>query len=86
VTDGVKRAGWWRRALAGGLDFWILFIVLGYAVGWLTGNLSERGGFDLSGWPAGAVLALMVLYFWIGWRYAGGTLGDRILRIQRPQP
>jgi uncharacterized RDD family membrane protein YckC len=86
MTDSIKRAGWWRRALAGGLDFWILFVVLGYAVAWLTGNISDDGGFHLSGWPAAAAFALMVAYFWIGWCYAGGTLGDRIFRIRRPQP
>ena len=36
MTDSIKRAGWWRRALAGGVDFWILFVVLVYAIACLT--------------------------------------------------
>jgi hypothetical protein len=32
------------------------------------------------------LFVVMVAYFFLGRRYAGGTLWDRILRIGRPQP
>jgi hypothetical protein len=75
----------WKRGLAATLDFFTVFFGGGYVVGRLTGMTTENG-FNLTGWPAFALFALIFVYFWIGRRYAGGTLWDRILRIGRPQP
>jgi hypothetical protein len=46
----------------------------------------KDGGFTLNGWPAVVWFALIVAYFFIGRRYAGGTLWDRVFGIRRPQP
>ena len=42
--------------------------------------------FFVLGLPALVLFVLMAAYFFVGRRYLGGTLLDRILRIQRPQP
>jgi hypothetical protein len=54
-------------------------------IAWLTGSTTPNG-FNLSGWPALLLFALIVTYFVVGRRFAGGTIWDRILRIHRPQP
>jgi len=73
------RPATWRKVLAGILDFLTIFIAGGYVIAKLTGNTTE-GGFSLSGLSALALFALIFAYFWIGSRYAGGTLWQRILR------
>ncbi|HKU06736.1 MAG TPA: hypothetical protein VJR30_11770 [Bradyrhizobium sp.] len=69
----------WRRGLAGFLDFLTVFFVGGYVIGALTGNLTSDG-FKLSGWPALLLFALIVLYFYLGWKQLGGTIWQRILK------
>ena len=75
----------WKRVLAVILDFFTAFFGFGMAVAYVTGDTTSTG-FNLNGLPALVLFALMVAYFFIGRRYLGGTLWDRILRIQRPQP
>lgn len=73
----------WRVVLAAILDALTAFIVLGFAIGWLTGSATAEGrnvGFNLDGWPAILLLVLIVLYFVIGNRM-GGTLWKRILGV-----
>jgi hypothetical protein len=74
----------WRRVLAIMLDMVLVFVGLGFGVGWATGGLTPNG-FTLSGWPALLFYALGFAYFTIGWNYAGGTIGDRLMRIPRPR-
>lgn len=85
MANGVERAATWKRVLAAILDFFTVFFAGGFLIGWATGNLTQSG-FQLNGWPALLLFALIVAYFIIGRRFAGGTLWDRIFRIARPQP
>lgn len=71
----------WRIVLAAILDFFTIFFLGGYLIARFTGNLTESG-FNLSGGPAWTLFAVMALYF-IGGRYLGGTLWQRILRARR---
>jgi hypothetical protein len=79
------RAATWKRVVAAVLDFFTIFYVGGLAIGEIAGGASG-GSFELSGWPALALFALVVAYFYLGRRVLGGTLWDRIFRISRPQP
>jgi hypothetical protein len=81
----IARAAVWKRVVAVILDFFTVFFVGGYAIGKVSGNLTSDG-FSLTGGPAFGLFALIAIYFFVGRRYAGGTLWDRILRIGRPQP
>jgi hypothetical protein len=85
VTDPIAPAPVWKRGLAATLDFFTAFFCFGWLIGHFTGNTTEEG-FNLKGGPALLLFALLVAYFFIGRRYAGGTLWDHILRIGRPQP
>jgi uncharacterized RDD family membrane protein YckC len=69
----------WRIVLAAILDFLTAFVVLVLIVAKATGNTTDAG-FELNGWPALLLFALIVAYFVIGNR-AGGTLWKRILRV-----
>lgn len=71
----------WRIVLAAILDFFTIFFVGGYAIGTLTGNVTETG-FALNGVPALALFAVIILYFVLA-RRMGGTLWQRILRTRR---
>ena len=81
----IARVPVWKRVLAAILDFFTVFFVLGWVIGSFTGNTTEEG-FNLQGWPAFLLFALLVAYYFVSRRYAGGTLWDHILRIGRPQP
>ena len=85
MAEDVERAATWKRVVAAMLDFFTVFFAGGFLIGWATGNLTQSG-FQLNGWPALVLFALIVAYFIIGRRFAGGTLWDRIFRIARPQP
>ena len=71
----------WRMVLAVVLDFFSVFMVAGYAVGYLTGNLTDEG-FDLKGGPALFVFALIALYFVVFIKFLGGTLWQRVLGVR----
>ncbi len=73
---------WFRIVLAAILDFFTILSAGGYVIGKLTGGTTD-GGFELNGWPALVLFALIAAYFWLGSRYAGGTLWQRILRTRR---
>jgi len=75
----------WKRGLAAVLDFFTAFIVFGWLIGHFTGETTAEG-FNLQGWSALLLAAVVVAYFYVGRRLVGGTLWDRILRIGRPQP
>lgn len=81
----VRPAAGWRRVLAAMLDFCTVFFGGGFVIAAMTGGLTP-GGFQLNGWPAGALLVLIAAYFIVLRRWAGGTLWDRALGIRRPQP
>jgi hypothetical protein len=81
----IELAPVWKRNVAFILDFFTVFFIGGVLIGWATGQ-TTAGGFELEGAPALVLFAIIVAYFVILRRYAGGTLWDRILRIQRPQP
>ncbi|MFZ1816112.1 MAG: hypothetical protein WBO55_16445 [Rhizobiaceae bacterium] len=71
----------WRKVVAAILDFLTVFSVGGYVIAKLTGNTTD-GGFELNGMPALVLFAVVIAYFWLGSKYAGGTLWQRILRTR----
>ena len=85
MTEPAKAAPVWKRVLAVILDFLTAFFAFGMAIASVTGDTTS-GGFNLSGLPAVVLFVLVAAYFFIGRRYLGGTLWDRILGIGRPQP
>jgi hypothetical protein len=85
MTEPAKRAPVWKRVIASILDFFTAFFVFGMAIGYATGQTTSKG-FNLTGWSALLLFALVVAYFFAGRRYLGGTLWDRIFGIARPQP
>jgi hypothetical protein len=85
MTDTIEAVPVWKRGTAATLDFFTAFFVFGWVIGHFTGSNTNEG-FKLDGGPAILLFVVMVAYFFIGRRYAGGTLWDRILRIGRPQP
>lgn len=68
----------WRRGLAGFLDFLTVFFVGGYSIAAATGE-TTKDGFSLHGASALVLFALITLYFYLGWKVLGGTLWQRIL-------
>jgi hypothetical protein len=70
-----------RRVIAAILDFITVFFVGGFAIGWATGR-AKAGEFSLEGPTALALFALIAIYFFVGTRYLGGTLWQRILRTR----
>ena len=79
------RAAVSKRVLATVLDFGTVFTAAGYAIAKATGNTTQDG-FKLEGWPALLLFGLVIAYFIIGRKLAGGTLWDRVFGIKRPQP
>jgi len=75
----------WRRALAGFLDFLTIFFGGGLVIGAFAGKVTSGDltlGFELKGWPMLLLLALIVLYFYLGWEKLGGTIWQRILKAR----
>lgn len=68
----------WRKVLAAILDFLMVFFIGGYAIGYLTGNVTDEG-FKLNGAPAIVLFALIIVYFIAGSKYLGGTVWQRVL-------
>ena len=85
MADPVPAAPMWKRVLAPILDFIMCFFVIGYVIAAATGSL-KSGGFNLDGWPAALLFALIAAYFYVGRRVVSGTLWDRFFGIGRPQP
>ena len=85
VIASPVRAAIWKRVIASILDFLTIFFAAGYVIASVTGDTTS-GGFQLNGLPALILFAVVVAYFYICRRHLGGTLWDRIFRIQRPQP
>jgi len=81
MTDIVKPVATWRKVLAAILDFLTIFFVGGYAIGYLTGNLTAEG-FNLEGTSALLLFAVIIIYFVVGSKYLGGTVWQRILRAR----
>ena len=71
----------WRRALAGLFDFVMVFFGVGYVIGKLTGE-STPDGFSLHGGSALVLFAIIALYFYLGWKVLGGTVGQRVFRAR----
>ena len=78
MTDAVQPVATWRKVLAAILDFATVFFGGGYAIGYLTGNVTSEG-FKLEGMPALVLFALLIIYFVAGSKYLGGTIWQRIL-------
>jgi hypothetical protein len=78
MQDPAKAVATWRKVLAAILDFVTVFFGGGYAIGYLTGNVTPDG-FKLEGLPALILFALLIVYFVAGSKYLGGTIWQRIL-------
>ncbi len=72
----------WKIVTAAILDFLLAFVVIGTVIAKLTGNL-DGIGWNLTGTPALALLALIVAYFIIGNRFFGGTLFKHLFGTAR---
>lgn len=77
ATEPPKPAGTWRKVFAAILDFFFIFFLGGYLIGYFSGSLTASG-FELNGGPAFLLFAVIVLYFVIFRRYLGGTLFQRL--------
>jgi uncharacterized membrane protein YoaK (UPF0700 family) len=69
----------WKLVVAGILDFLLVFLVGGYLIAALTGNTTS-GGFELNGWPALLLFALIAAYFFLMPKL-GGTLFRRLFGV-----
>ena len=78
MPDDVQPVATWRKVLAAELDFVSIFFAGGYAIGYLTGNLTAEG-FNLEGMTALILFAVVIVYFVVGSKYLGGTIWQRIL-------
>jgi RDD family len=76
-----KPVATWRKVVAAVLDFLFIFFVGGFAVGYLTGNLTDSG-FELHGAPALILFAVIAIYFVVFSKFLGGTLGQRLLGVR----
>ena len=77
-----KKVSTFKIVLAAILDFFTIFLVGGYVIAKFTGNTTD-GGFSLNGAPALILFAIIIAYFYIGSKYLGGTLWQRILGTKR---
>ena len=69
----------WKLVVAGILDFLLMFLGGGYVIALLTGG-TTAGGFELNGWPALLLFALIIAYFVVMPRL-GGTLFRRLFGV-----
>ncbi|WP_426954686.1 RDD family protein [Muricoccus radiodurans] len=76
-----RRAGFFRRLVAGILDTVFIFFAAGFAIGAATGGLTE-GGFRLEGGSAFLLFAAVIAYFVVFSRFLGGTLFQRLFLIR----
>jgi hypothetical protein len=70
-----------RKVFAAILDFIFVMAIAGYAIAYMTGNLTEEG-FNLKGGPAFILFAIIILYFVVFTRYLGGTVWQRLLGVR----
>jgi TRAP-type C4-dicarboxylate transport system permease small subunit len=75
----------WRKVLAAILDFFFVFYIAGYTVGYFTSDLTD-GGFELKGAPALIVFAVVIAYFIVFSRFLGGTIFQRLLGARGGRP
>jgi hypothetical protein len=61
-------------------DFLTIFIAGGYAIAWATGVLNGAS-FELNGWRALGLIALVIGYFALGKHIFHGTIWKRILGV-----
>lgn len=80
-SDPARPVPTWRKMVAAILDFVSILFAGGYAIGYLTGNLTEEG-FNLQGGPALLLFAVIALYFVVFSRFLGGTPWQRVLRVR----
>ena len=76
-----KPVATWRKVVAAILDFIFVFMIGGYVISYLTGDLTEEG-FSLKGGPAFILFAIIIIYFVVFTRYLGGTIWQRLLRVR----
>jgi uncharacterized membrane protein YoaK (UPF0700 family) len=76
-----KQVSTLRKVFAGILDFICVLLIGGYAIGYMTGNVSDEG-FKLNGAPALLLFAIIILYFVVFTRYLGGTVWQRLLGVR----
>ena len=81
AASSPKPVSTWRKVVAAILDFLFVMFIGGYAIGYLTGSLTDEG-FSLNGAPALILFAIIILYFVIFTRYLGGTLFQRLLGVR----
>ncbi|AXS41257.1 hypothetical protein [Breoghania sp. L-A4] len=81
TPNSTRAIAHWRIILAAILDFLTAFFVIGYSVARVSGDTTDDG-FKLNGMPALVMFALIVAYFWIGRKYLGGTLWQRLLKAR----
>lgn len=70
-----------RKVFAAILDFIFVMAIAGYAIAYMTGNLTEEG-FNLKSGPAFILFAIIILYFVVFTRYLGGTVWQRLLGVR----
>ena len=63
------------------LHFIFVFTIAGYAIAYVTGNLT-KDGFNLQGSPAFLLFAAIAIYFVAFSRYLGGTFWQRMLGVK----
>jgi hypothetical protein len=83
MGDNASQPSTARIVFAAILDFFTVFIIGGFVIAALTGNLTG-GGFQLNNGPALVLFALIAAYFIVAGRFLGGTLWQRLLRARRP--
>ncbi|MBI3703819.1 MAG: RDD family protein [Rhizobiales bacterium] len=76
-----KHVSTWRKVVAAILDFIFVLFIGDYAIGYMTGSLTEEG-FSLQGGPALILFAIIILYFIVFSRFLGGTLFQRLLGVR----
>jgi len=78
IVSPPKPVATWRKVVAAILDFIFVFAIAGYVIAKFTGNTTDSG-FELNGWPAFLLFAVIILYFIVFRRFLGGTVFQRLL-------
>lgn len=73
-----KEVSGWKKAVAVVIDLVVTFFGGGYLIAALTGGLTESG-FELNGGPAFALFALIGVYFYVGYKVYGKTIGTLVM-------